>query len=68
MNLRKSVKLTEDARAAELRAKKQNSMKEGTNFSATGKVVEIDLREYEDHEKRVRFVDQGPSKNYTGTF
>ena len=40
---------------------------EGTEFTATGKVIEVDLREYdEDRGKHVRFADQGPSKNYTG--
>ena len=67
INLHKSVKLTEDARAAELRAKKHNPLMEGTEFTAGGKVIEVDLREYdEDRGKHVRFADQGPSKNYTG--
>ena len=67
INLHKSVKLTEDARAAKLRAKKHNTLMEGTEFTATGKVIEVDLREYdEDRGKHVRFADQGPSKNYTG--
>ena len=66
MNLRKSVKLAEDARAAKLRAKIQKSSNDGTEFTATGRVVEVDIREDQnDSKKHVRFVDQEPSKNYT---
>ena len=63
VNLRKSVKLTENVRAAELRAKNK-ALNEGIDFTSAGKVIEVDLNEHEDHGKHVRFADQEPSKNY----
>ena len=63
MNLRKSVKLTENVRAAELRAKNK-ALNEGIDFTSAGKVIEVDLNEHEDRSKHVRFADQEPSKNY----
>ena len=59
--LKKCVKLTEDARAAEIRARKKNLR---IDPSSTGKVIEIDpYADANDDVKRVRFAGSGRDPN-----
>ena len=59
--LKKCVKLTEDARAAEIRARKKNLH---IDPSSTGKVIEIDpYADADADQKRVRFAGEGSRRN-----
>ena len=59
--LKKCVKITEDARAAEIRARKKNLH---IDPSSTGKVIEIDpYADADADQKRVRFAGEGSRRN-----
>lgn len=53
LNLRKSVKMAEDARAANIRSQKLKEADQ--DFTLSGKVIEVDLP---NNQKKVRFTDQ----------
>ena len=60
LNLRQTIKLAEDARAAEIRAKKSHKAS-----LPLGKVIEVDLEDGAENKKQVRFADSGVDRNYT---